>query len=107
MNDLLATLDPGLLTPAVLLGIAMLLVLRGGLVPAKVVETIKTEWHARLADKDARLAEKDEAIRRWQDAYENERAARQVSEAQTGELLNLARTTNALLSGLPPARPTE
>lgn len=100
MDEALGALNPGLLTPAVLLGLAILLVFRGHLVPGPIFKTLVAEWHTRLA-------EKDKAIERWQAAYENERNARQVSDQQTAELLNLARTTNALLSGLPPARGSE
>lgn len=37
---------------------------------------------------------------RWRLAYEKERDARIISEAQTGELLELAKTTHAVITGV-------
>lgn len=67
------------LTPPALLGIAVLMLMLGRLVP-----------RATLTDKIAE-AEK------WRLAYEAERKARVTSDAQTVELLELAKTTHSLL----------
>jgi hypothetical protein len=67
------------LTPSVLLGFAVLLLLTGRLIP-------------RVFYKD----KMDEA-ERWRQAYEAERTARGISEAQTDELLEVAKTTHAAL----------
>jgi hypothetical protein len=66
-------------TPQALLGIAVLLVLFGLLVPRKV------------------LLDKEKESERWRKAYEAERDARALSDAQTAELLELAKTTYELL----------
>jgi len=67
------------LTPAVLLGITVLLILIGRLVPKSTL--------------DRETAEKD----KWRQAYEAEREARAISDAQTAELLELAKTADRIL----------
>ena len=70
------------LTPPVLLGIAILMLLTGRLIP-------------RVHYKD-----KMEEAEKWRLAYEAEREARAESDAQTRELLELARTTEAYLGAI-------
>ena len=67
------------LTPAVLLGVAVLLLLTGRIVPRST------------------LKDKAEEAERWRLAYEAERKARVISDAQTVELLELSKTTYELL----------
>lgn len=67
------------LTPAVLLGIAVLLIFLGRLIPFPM-----------FRDKSAECE-------RWHKAYEAERDARIISDAQTVELLELAKTTHSIL----------
>jgi len=62
-----------------LLGIAVLLLLLGLLVPRKY------------------LMDKEREAERWRKAYEAERTARAISDAQTAELLELTKTTYELL----------
>lgn len=68
--------------PETLLGIAVLLVLFGGLYPRSQVK------------------EKDKEIERWRKAYEAERDARGIADAQTAELLELAKTTHGILDAM-------
>lgn len=70
------------LTAATLLGICIILILLGRLVPRPTYN------------------EKKEEAERWRLAYETERNARQVSDLQTVELLELAKTTHALISAI-------
>lgn len=67
------------LTPSALLGIAVVLMMFGKLVPRSA-----------LTDKDAE-------VERWRKAYEAEREARATSDAQTAELLEVAKTTHNLI----------
>lgn len=67
------------LTASTLLGIAVLLLLFGKIVP-----------RITLTDKAAEAE-------RWRQAYEAEREARVISDAQTAELLEQAKTTHNVL----------
>jgi|SRR6185369_6245926 hypothetical protein len=73
-----------------LVGITVLLLLFGLLVPRK------------------NLMDKEREAERWRKAYEAERDARALSDAQTAELLELAKTTyellDATLNGPPQGR---
>jgi len=69
--------------------------LRGRLVPAVTLQTLDAQWQARLAESHQR--EQD-----WKTAYERAEEARAVTSQQLGELMILARTTEALLRSLPP-----
>lgn len=68
--------------------------LRGRLVPAVTLHTLDAQWQARLAESHQR--EQD-----WKTAYERAEEARAVTSQQLGELMILARTTEALLRSLP------
>lgn len=70
------------LTPAALLGITVLLLLTGRLVP-------------RIALKD-----KTEEAERWRLAYEAEREARATSDTHTTELLEGVKTSHAIITAL-------
>lgn len=70
------------LTPPVLLGIAVLMLLTGKLVPRST-----------LQDK---IKEADQ----WHQAYETERIARASSEAQNRELFEVAKTSESFLRGV-------
>jgi hypothetical protein len=67
------------LTAPTLLGFAVLMLLLGKIVPR------------------ATLVDKAEEAERWRKAYEAEREARVISDAQTAELLELAKTTHNIL----------
>lgn len=68
----------GLTAPA-LLGIAVMMLLLGRLVPRSTFD------------------EKAKEAEHWRQAYEKEREARATSDAQTVELLELAKTTHNLI----------
>lgn len=68
------------LTAPTLLGVAILLLLTGRLVP-----------QAYLKDKAAEAE-------RWRLAYEKEREARAIADAQTAELLEVTKTTRDVIS---------
>lgn len=70
------------LTPPILLGIGILLILVGRLVP-----------RVYLVDKAAESE-------RWRAAYEAEREARMTSDAQTAELLEMARAAHAIITAM-------
>jgi len=67
------------LTPSVLLGIFVLFMFLGILVP----------WRT--------LKKETEEKEKWHKAYETEREARTRSDAQTTQLLELAKTTNTIV----------
>jgi hypothetical protein len=70
------------LSASALLGITILLLLTGRLVPRSV------------------LKDKTDEAERWRLAYESERTARGISDAQTNELLEVARTTQAIIAAM-------
>jgi len=70
------------LTPSVLLGITVLMLLLGWLVPKRTLTK---------AEKEAE---------RWRLAYEAEREARVLSDGQTTELLELAKTSRNIIAAL-------
>ena len=70
------------LTAPGLLGLAILLLLFGKIVPRST------------------LQDKIEECNRWREAYEKERDARALADAQTAELLELAKTTNSVISAV-------
>ena len=71
----------GLTAPG-LLGVAVLLLLLGKIVPRST------------------LQDKIEEAIQWRKAYEAEREARRLADAQTTELLEVSRTNHALISAL-------
>lgn len=70
------------LSASALLGLAVLFLLTGRLVP-----------RVTLTDK---IKEAD----KWREAYEKEREARSLADAQTTELLEIAKTTHAVISAM-------
>lgn len=70
------------LTAPTLLGVAILLLLTGRIVPRATLRDKITESEL------------------WRQAYETERKAREESDAQTGELLEVAKTTHALITAV-------
>lgn len=82
---------------AALLGVliaGLYAILRGTLVPASQVDRLTAQW-------EARLAESHERELAWRAAYQRTEEARSVNASQLGELMTLARTTEALLRALP------
>lgn len=70
------------LTPSVLLGIVVLFILLGRLIPRSA------------------LVDKAEESERWRKAYEAEREARTLADAQTTELLEVAKATHGILDAI-------
>lgn len=70
------------LTPPVLLGIAILMLLTGRLIPRNTYQ------------------DKAQEAEQWRLAYEAERAARTISDSQTRELLEIARMSEHFLSAV-------
>ncbi|MGW8179616.1 MAG: hypothetical protein ACWGQW_12785 [bacterium] len=68
--------------PATLLGFAVLLLLMGWIVPRRT------------------LNDKASECERWRRAYEAERKRADTADAQTSELLEVARTTHSLIEAL-------
>lgn len=70
------------LTPPALLGVAILMMLTGRLIP-------RTTYLDKVKEADL-----------WRQAYEAERDARSTADAQTVELLELAKTTNSFITAV-------
>jgi len=70
------------LTPPVLLGLCILFILTGRLVPRFFYN------------------EKVKSAERWREAYEAERSARTLSDAQTRELLEIAKVSEQFLTAV-------
>lgn len=77
--------------------LVVLLILLGRLVPRAVLQDVRS-------DRDARLAEIATERDTWRAAHLESEAARQVAQGQVGELLELSRTADHLLRSLPQAR---
>jgi hypothetical protein len=94
----LDAINPTVAAVSLLLGLAGAAgygLMHGRLVPAVTLKTLEAQWEARLAESHQR--EQD-----WKTAYERAEEARAVTSQQLGELMILARTTEALLRSLPP-----
>lgn len=72
----------GTLTPPVLLGITVLMLLKGYLVPRSTLQDSQKE------------------AEQWHQAYELERAARNTAEAQNRELLEVAKASAGFLKAV-------
>jgi hypothetical protein len=70
------------ISSAGLLGITVLLILFGRLIPLST------------------LRDKQEEAERWRQAYEAERKARGIADAQTNELLEVAKTTHSIIAAM-------
>lgn len=70
------------LTAPTLLGLAVIFILLGMLVPRYIYN------------------EKKEECEKWRLAFEAERKARETSDKQTAELLELAKTTNKIITAM-------
>lgn len=79
MFENIALLD---LTPSVLIGVTVLLLLTGRLVPR------------------ATLLDKATETERWRQAYEKAEEARRASDEQTKELLEVAHLTHAIINAM-------
>ncbi|MEW2402116.1 hypothetical protein [Streptomyces sp. NPDC046862] len=78
---------------AALVTLVVLLILLGKLVPRSVLEDVRADRDARIAEV---LAERDT----WRDAHRESEAARVEAQSQVGELLELSRTADHVLRSL-------
>lgn len=83
---------------ATVLGLVVLLILLGRLVPRRTVDDVRADYQARIAEL---IAERD----MWQAAHRVSEEARHEDGQQVRELLEVARTTDHVLRSLP--RPSE
>lgn len=81
------------LSAAGLLSLAVLLILLGGLIPRYVVNQIRQ-------DRDARLAEAREETNNWRAAYRAAEESRSLLSQQVGELQELGKTTDQFIRSL-------
>ncbi|MEU1099355.1 hypothetical protein [Streptomyces sp. NPDC005877] len=77
-----------------ILALVVMMVLLGRLVPRSVLEDVR-------ADRDARVAEMTAERDTWRAAHIESEAARRIAQGQVGELLELSRTADHLLRSLP------
>lgn len=75
------------------LGLVVILILLGWLVPRKVVKDMRD-------DRDARLVEARSETANWQKAYQAVDQARELQAVQLGQLLELAKTTDQFIRTL-------
>jgi F0F1-type ATP synthase membrane subunit b/b' len=78
---------------AALVTLVVLLILLGRLVPRSVLQDVR-------ADRDARIAEIAAERDTWRDAHKESEAARIDAQSQVGELLELSRTADHVLRSL-------
>ncbi len=95
-DDLISGLPNGVLTnlsAAGILAMTVLGILRGWLVPRKVLEEARADREARLSDMRAQVDD-------WKAAFQAADARATVLAGQVGELLELARATDEFVRAL-------
>jgi F0F1-type ATP synthase membrane subunit b/b' len=89
---------------AAIVTFVVLLILLGRLVPRSVLEDVRKDRDARvaeaIADRDARIAEAHAERDTWRDAHKESEAARIEAQSQVGELIELSRTSAHVLRAL-------
>lgn len=81
-------------TPDAIIGVILMLFFTGQLVTRKALQDVRD-------DRDARVREARAEAAAWQRAWELERDARRVQSTHIEELLEVGRTTSALINALP------
>lgn len=94
--DVLAGLNVAQGGAAAVLGLVVLLILVGRLVPRRSVDDIRGDYQARIAEL---IAERD----MWRTAHQVSEEARHEEQQQNREMLELARTSVHVLRSLPSA----
>ena len=84
---------------AVLAAVAWL-IYRGLLVPRSVLDDVRS-------DRDARLAEKNAEVAEYKAAWLAAEKARHEQDSQVAELMELARTTDAFIRSIPTGGPRD
>jgi hypothetical protein len=83
---------------AAILSAVVMLILLGRLVPRSVLEDVRT-------DRDARLAELAAERDAWRAAHDRSEEARHLAQDQAAIALEVARTADQMLRSLPSPRP--
>lgn len=92
MDQLLATHVIGTLTPWSVILLLVLGFMRGDIRPNRAIKEVR-------ADRDARLADKDQQIATWREAHRLSEEARGKSEAASREALEVAKAAEEALKG--------
>ncbi|MFB7672958.1 hypothetical protein ACFC26_16270 [Kitasatospora purpeofusca] len=82
-----------------ILAATVMLILLGRLVPRSVLEDVRADRDARVAEA---LAERDA----WRAAHDRSEEARHIAQDQAALALEVARTADQMLRALPSPRPT-
>lgn len=93
----IASLPLGQLSASAILGVFVLSILMGWLVPRRVMAD-------RLADKDAENTSLKEQVQLWQQIARDNGLTATNAVQQSDQLLEVARTTNQVLRALPQSR---
>lgn len=84
-----------------LLGLVLLLVLLGKLVPRSTLDDVRKDVEKAETDRDKRLEEKQREIELWRSAFINEVGTTRELSGQVSTLMEVARTADHVLRALP------
>lgn len=84
-----------------LLGVVLLLILLGKLVPRSALEDAREDARQTRADRDKRLEEKNREVELWRSAFINEVGTTRELSGQVTQLMEVARTADHVLRSLP------
>ncbi|QJD53974.1 hypothetical protein SEA_GALACTICA_26 [Streptomyces phage Galactica] len=84
-----------------LLGLVLLLVLLGKLVPRSALDDARKDAEQVRKDRDRDLAEKQKEVDLWRSAFINEVGTTRELSSQNSQLMEVARTADRVLRSLP------
>lgn len=84
-----------------LLGLVLLLVLLGKLVPRSALEDARADTEQARKDRDKALEEKQREVELWRSAFINEVGTTRELSSQNSQLMEVARTADRVLRSLP------
>lgn len=84
-----------------LLGLVLLMVLLGKLVPRSALEDAREDVKQAREDRDKRLEEKNREVELWRSAFINEVGTTRELSSQVTQLMEVARTADHVLRSLP------
>ncbi|QNJ57634.1 membrane protein [Streptomyces phage Keanu] len=84
-----------------LLGLVLLLVLLGKLVPRSTLEDARKDAEQVRAERDRVLEEKQREVELWRSAFMNEVGTTRELSSQNSQLMEVARTADRVLRSLP------
>lgn len=84
-----------------LLGLVLLLVLLGKLVPRSALEDARADTEQARKDRDKALEEKQREVELWRSAFINEVGTTRELSSQNSMLMEVARTADHVLRSLP------